>query len=142
MKIYDLEINGKSYQVEVDAEPGHTFKVVVNGKELRVELKSVQRGRSIASEESPVVVRQQVSMESELAGMVTIRAPIPGEVRKILVKPGDLLKEGDIVLVIEAMKMENNIVTSHSGRVKEVFVKEGETVKLNQALVSLEIKEK
>ncbi len=139
MKIYEIEINGKDYRVEVESEPGHIFKVAVNGREYRAELKSVQCNRPDASGESPTVVRQQISEGNEVAGLLTIRAPIPGEVRKVMVKPGDTIKEGDIVLVIEAMKMENNIVSSAPGRVKEVLVKEGELVKLNQALASLEV---
>jgi len=139
LKTYELEIGGRTYQVEVEAEPGHIFKVVINGQEYQVELKSVHSDRSATAPETPMVVRQQISTGSEIAGILMIRAPIPGEIRKILVKPGGSIKEGDIVLVIEAMKMENNIVTSASGRIKEVFIKEGEVVKLNQALVSIEV---
>ncbi len=139
MKSYDLEVNGKSYEVKVESEPGHVFKVRVDGKELQVELKSVHFNRAEPGAETQLVVRQQFSSGSELAGMLTIRCPIPGEVRKVAVKPGDTVREGDLVLVIEAMKMENNIVADADGRVKEVLVQVGDTVKMNQALVTLEV---
>jgi len=140
VKIYELDINGKTYRVEVESEPGHIFKVKVNEKELTVELKSIHFAKEQSSSETPLVVRQQISAESDIAGIQTIRAPIPGEVKKVLVKTGDIVKEGDILLVIEAMKMENSIVSSVTGTVKDIFVREGEVVKLNQALVSLEVK--
>ena len=143
MKIYELEINGKSYKVSVEAEPGHKFRVRVNDEEVWVELKSVQRERAvIETAEPPSVVRRQVSIDTTKAGELVIRAPIPGEVRKILVKPEERVKQGDILLVIEAMKMENNIVSSAGGVVKEVMVQEGEVVKYNQPLISLKVIEK
>jgi len=139
LKVYELEINGQRYRVELESEPGHAFKVKVDGRELLVELKTVQQAQAAAAPETPLVVRQQISAGSELAGVLTIRAPIPGEVKKVVVKPGEELAEGDPVVVIEAMKMENNIVTSAAGKVKEILVKEGQNVKLNQALVILEV---
>jgi len=143
LKIYELEINGKSYKVSVEAKPGHKFRVRVNDEEVWVELKSVQRERAvIETAEPPSVVRRQVSIDTTKAGELVIRAPIPGEVRKILVKPEERVKQGDILLVIEAMKMENNIVSSAGGVVKEVMVQEGEVVKYNQPLISLKVIEK
>jgi len=142
VKRYDLEINGKRYLVEVEAEPGHRFRVLVNDQEFIVELKSVQRERPLSSQTfTPLVVRHQVSQESEVAGEMIIRAPIPGVVKKVLVKEGDEVGEGDILAVIEAMKMENNIISSTSGIVKEVKVREGEPVKLHQVLIILKVKE-
>ena len=108
-----------------------------------MELKSVHKPRAIIeSGESPLVVKRQVAIDSARAGELVIRAPIPGEVRKILVKPEDIVKQGDILLVIEAMKMENNIVSSASGIIKEVMVQEGDVVKYNQPLISLKVIEK
>ena len=142
MKRYDLEINGKRYLVEVEAEPGHHFRVQIGDQEFVVEVKSVQRERTDTfSSQIPQVVRHQVSMEDEVAGQLIIRAPLPGVVKKILVKEGEEVSEGDILAVIEAMKMENNIVSSTSGIVKEVKVRQGETVKLHQVLIILKVKE-
>jgi len=103
----------------------------------------VQRERAvIETAEAPSVVRRQVSIDTSKAGELVIRAPIPGEVRKILVKPEARVKQGDTLLVIEAMKMENNIVSSAGGIVKEVMVQEGDVVKYNQPLISLKVIEK
>jgi pyruvate carboxylase subunit B len=58
-----------------------------------------------------------------------------GMVLKLKVKKGDQVAKGDVVLVLEAMKMENNIHASHAGTVKDIFVKEGSTVSAGDALL-------
>ena len=66
-----------------------------------------------------------------------IGASIPGSISKILVKEGDTVKKGDGIAVIEAMKMETNIVSNVSGKVKKIFVKENEQVKVGQLIVKI-----
>ena len=66
-----------------------------------------------------------------------IRAPMPGIVVSIAVKEGDEISAGDTILVMEAMKMENNITATSSGTVKKIHVQAGEEVSNNQLLVEL-----
>jgi pyruvate carboxylase subunit B len=70
-------------------------------------------------------------------GEGTIIAPMQGLIVKIPVKAGDTVKLGDVVAVLEAMKMQNDIVTTVAGRVSQVYVKEGEVVSPNQALLAV-----
>jgi biotin carboxyl carrier protein len=65
-------------------------------------------------------------------------APMPGKVLDVLVKIGDEVLEYQDVLVLEAMKMENTIPSSHKGRVKEISVQKGETVSTQQVLIVLD----
>ncbi len=67
-----------------------------------------------------------------------IGSSIPGTVIKVLVNKGDKIKEGDSLIVIEAMKMETNIVASFGGIVENLLVKEGDQVKSGQLLLELE----
>lgn len=67
-----------------------------------------------------------------------IRALMPGRVTSMLVKQGDQVKEGTPVLILEAMKMQNEITSPINGKVKTVFVREGETVKKDSALILIE----
>ncbi|HET8752972.1 MAG TPA: biotin/lipoyl-containing protein [Salinimicrobium sp.] len=67
-----------------------------------------------------------------------IKAPMPGLILEINVNEGDEVKEGDYLLVLEAMKMENTIIAPRDGIVKKVFVKAGETVDKNQLLIEME----
>ena len=68
----------------------------------------------------------------------TIDSPMPGNIWKILVKEGDIINKGDSVIVLEAMKMENNIASEYSGKVKRIFVKEGSFVKAESLMIEIE----
>ena len=69
---------------------------------------------------------------------IGVKAPMPGLVLDIAVNAGDELQEGDRVLILEAMKMENSIVMHAGGRIKKVTVKKGQAVEKGQVLVELE----
>jgi biotin carboxyl carrier protein len=67
----------------------------------------------------------------------SVVAPMQGLIVKIPVAPGDDVKLGDVVAVLEAMKMQNDIVSTMAGKVKEVYVKEGQVVSPDQALLAI-----
>lgn len=67
-----------------------------------------------------------------------IKAPMPGLILDVLVKPGDEVKEGEYLLVLEAMKMENSLTAPRDGVIKSLSVQKGETVEKNQLLVEME----
>lgn len=68
----------------------------------------------------------------------TIKAPMPGLILDVVVKPGDEVKEGDYLLVLEAMKMENSLTAPRDGIIKSISVTQGETVEKNQLLVEMD----
>jgi acetyl/propionyl-CoA carboxylase alpha subunit len=72
-------------------------------------------------------------------GFYVIKAPMPGLVRAINVRPGDEVDRSSTVLILEAMKMENNILASAKGRVKRVLVAEGSSVEKNASLIEIEL---
>lgn len=72
------------------------------------------------------------------AGASSVQSPMPGKVVKVLVAPGDEVKSGQGVVVVEAMKMENELKSPKDGKVKAVAVKEGQAVEAGQSLVTLE----
>jgi pyruvate carboxylase subunit B len=109
------------FDVEVD---GEVFKVRVTGAGMTVVASSGSAGPA-APPPPPKV------------GEGTVIAPMQGLIVKIPVKPGDDVKLGDVVAVLEAMKMQNDIVTMVAGRVSRVYVKEGEVVSPNQPLLSV-----
>ncbi len=100
------------------------FKVDVDGDIFNVKIMSAG-GMSIKPAEAGSQKIQNGAVSASMQGMVL----------KIKVKKGDSVKKGDVVLVLEAMKMENNIHASHAGTVKEIFVKEGNTVSAGDALL-------
>ncbi len=69
-----------------------------------------------------------VDMAATPCSHVEVTSPIPGTIVAVKVRPGDRVKEGDVIMVLEAMKMENDIVAPKSGVVAEIRVQEGQTV--------------
>jgi len=106
------------FDVEVD---GEVFKVRVSGAGLAV----MPASSAIAASPRPKT------------GEGTVIAPMQGLIVKLPVKSGDVVKLGDVVAVLEAMKMQNDIVTTVAGKVGEVYVKEGEVVSPNQPLLAI-----
>ncbi|MBQ3295550.1 MAG: biotin/lipoyl-binding protein [Erysipelotrichaceae bacterium] len=115
MKIYKVKVNGKVYEVELEA---------VDEVKGSVEAKTV-------SEEAP-------AKEAASEGANQILAPIAGKVLDIKVKPGEMVRKGQTVAIIEAMKLENEIQSAYSGKVKEVVVSEGADVRNKDVLIVLE----
>jgi pyruvate carboxylase subunit B len=110
------------FEVEVE---GEVFKVRVSGAGLAV----------MPAQAAPAVAAAAPSRPATGEGTVT--APMQGLIVKIPVKPGDVVKLGDVVAVLEAMKMQNDIVTTVAGKVGAVYVKEGEVVSPNQPLLAI-----
>ncbi|WP_126993354.1 biotin/lipoyl-containing protein [Thermosipho globiformans] len=131
------------------------FKVRVNGKEYTVEVEELGGSQSIQSAPNPEPVvenetkpiqpqsnveekpapKQEVTTPSSGAKVV---APMSGIVLKVLVSVGQKINSGDKVAILEAMKMENEIISEFSGTVKNVLVKEGDNVDTGQVLIELE----
>jgi pyruvate carboxylase subunit B len=115
------QVSTAEFDVEVD---GETFKVRVSGAGMSV---MPYVGGPVASAAPP----------PPKVGEGTVIAPMQGLIVKLPVKAGDDVKLGDVVAVLEAMKMQNDIVTTVAGRVSHVYVKEGEVVSPNQPLLAV-----
>ncbi|MHB8587815.1 MAG: pyruvate carboxylase subunit B [Candidatus Dormibacteraceae bacterium] len=116
-------VSSAEFEVEVE---GEVFKVRVTGAGMTVMSAAGGASASGASVAPP-----------PKAGEGTVIAPMQGLIVKIPVKVGDEVKLGDVVAVLEAMKMQNDIVTNVAGRVNQVYVKEGEVVSPNQPLLAV-----
>jgi pyruvate carboxylase subunit B len=109
------------FEVEVE---GELFKVRVTGAGMTV-IPGGGAGPAASGGPAPPPV----------VGEGAVIAPMQGLIVKIPVKPGDVVKLGDVVAVLEAMKMQNDIVTTVAGKVRDVYVKEGDVVTPNQPLL-------
>ena len=132
------------------------FKVRVNGKEYLVEVEEISEGRrgasynvsaptkSVEAPQEPVVKQErpqekvQEKVGGEPAGEKAVKAPMSGIVMKVLVGEGQQVSVGDVLLVFEAMKMENELRSEYSGRVKKILVKEGDSIETGQTLLVIE----
>ena len=110
------------------------YKVKVNGKVYEVEVEAVDEVKGSVVSEKKETVNEPVSSD----GTNSILAPIAGKVLDIKVKPGDSVKKGQTVAVIEAMKLENEIQSAYDGKVKEIVVSPGSDVRNKDVLIVLE----
>ncbi len=110
MKIYKVKVNGKYYEVEVSAVDEVIGEVKVQSKK---EDKVISQGDNV------------------------ILAPIAGKVLDVKVNAGDMVKKGQTVAIIEAMKLENEIQSAFDGQVSEVKIKKGDDVKNKDVLIVL-----
>ena len=118
-------VGGQSAEFDVEVE-GEVFKVRVSGAGLSV----------VASNATPSPAGNAAPAPTKITEG-TVLAPMQGLIVKIPVKSGDDVKLGDVVAVLEAMKMQNDIVTTVAGKVLAVYVKEGEVVTPNQPLLNI-----
>lgn len=122
------------------------FVINVNGKSYDVEVEEIRDGVAVPA---PVVTAAPVAAPAPqaapaaapkatgAAGSVKIESPMPGTVLKINVKVGDSVEEGQAVAVLEAMKMENDIVAPSAGTVASVNVSVGDSINTGDILVTL-----
>lgn len=145
MKEYKFKINGKGYDVAIDTMEGNVASVTVNGVAYQVELENTPAAESDAA--TPVMVQNPArpaapapaaAAEKAAAGAgKAVTSPLPGVVIAIKVNVGDVVKSGQEVAVLEAMKMENSIEATQDGTVTAVHVTKGESIQEGTAIISI-----
>lgn len=141
MKKYKFKINGQVYEVEVGEFDGNNTTVSVNGTPYQVELQGEEKkAKTPVLARKPVVNKPgegQIKKSESTGGAFKINSPLPGTIKKVNVSVGDTVKEGDCLMVMEAMKMDNNVMAEKAGTVKAVKVKEGDAVLQGDTLVEI-----
>ncbi|TMA89336.1 MAG: biotin/lipoyl-binding protein, partial [Deltaproteobacteria bacterium] len=115
-----------SFEIEVD-NTDDEYRVLVDGRNYRIHLVDERRVR-VGGAQSGV----------ELQGRQRVSVPMPGKVIAVLVSEGDAVEKGQGLVIVEAMKMENEVRSPIAGAVKEIKVKPGETVEGGAVLVVVE----
>ena len=112
------------------------FNVTVNGVSYDVTVEEIGGAAPVAPVAAPVAAPAPAAAPAA-AGATAVKAPLQGTVMKVLVKPGDSVKKGSPVCVIEALKMENDVPAPADGVVASVNVKSGDSVKTDEVLLTL-----
>lgn len=140
MKKFEFSISGNKYEVEIKDVEDNIAKIEVNGTPYSVEIH-----REVKKPKTPKLVRSEVRVKpgegnivKSTSGAHSVKAPLPGNIFKMLVKEGDTVKKGDVLLIMEAMKMENNIIAEKDGSIKSIKVKVGDNVLQNDTLLEYE----
>lgn len=148
MNKYQYKVQGVDYDVEIVDVEGNIAKVSVNGIPFEVELKEPIRASHMpkrptvkpaaAPAAAAPVAAPKAEKPAAAAGAGTkIKAPLPGTITEMKVKVGDTVKNGDTVVVLEAMKMQNNIEAECDGTVTSVLVNPGDTVMEGDTLITI-----
>ena len=145
MKQYKYKVNGAQYDVTINEIQGQLAKVVVNGIPFDVEMQNSQLSEdnlpdvttTAAPAAAPAAPTATEAAPSGAGEGTPVKAPLPGVVTKINVSVGQQVKKGENVLVLEAMKMENNITAEADGTVSGIAVKAGDSVLEGAVLLTI-----
>ena len=134
---YIVNVADKSYEVEIEDINARPVIARVKGQKFEIHPENEVKPASLKAPQEreirPATEPRQLS--SPGAGSKEMTAPLPGTVIEVFVKAGDHIEMGQVILVIEAMKMKNSIRSTRAGDVTEVLVSAGQTVAHKQALV-------
>ncbi len=147
MSNYQYKVNGVDYNVVIEEIEGNVAKVTVNGKPFDVELSQPVKAKP-QQKKVQKVAPAPTSSNTEKAPAIKpkaavgagnkVLAPLPGTITDVKVNVGDAVKTGDTVIVLEAMKMQNNIEADCDGKVTSILVTRGDTVMEGAVLVTIE----
>lgn len=149
MKEYKFKINGNAYQVAVSKVEDGVASVTVNGTPYNVELEGdIQSPKPVkpvhvspatyqaTPQAAPAKVEAPVAAASGSA--TPLKSPLPGVILDVRVKEGDAVKEGQTLMILEAMKMENNVDSNKSGVVKSIMKRTGDSIMEGDVLLTIE----
>ena len=122
--VYSVLVNGKSFQVRIAPERAG-FSVDLLGRRFQTEVRDPRNA-------------SRNSRTATTTGVQTVSASMPGKVIRVLVEPGQQVEVGQGLIVVEAMKMQNEMKATKPGRVAEVHTKDGSTVAAGDVLVTIE----
>ena len=148
MNKYEYKVQGVDYTVEIEDVEGNIAKVNVNGIPFEVELKqpikAAPKVKKVepAKVEAPKAAAPAAPVAAPAAAATPgagakVTAPLPGTITDVKVAVGQAVNAGDVVVVLEAMKMQNNIEAENSGTVTSVMVNKGDTVMEGTVLVTI-----
>ncbi len=146
MKEYVLTIADKEYQAEIRELTAEYALITVDGKDYRVELKQFGSRenqpvfKKVDTPTAPATPPPQTEKMKKTPAVDSgaVRSPLPGMILEIRVSEGDQVKAGQALLVLEAMKMENQIQAPHDGTVKKIYFRNGDTVTEGEVLCEID----
>ncbi len=138
MKNYKFTISGHTYEVDILDFEGDLAKIEVNGTPYMVEIHQQVKHQKTPTLVRPVMKEPNKSIEKkEGSTRLAIKAPLPGIILELSVKEGDMVKKGQKLAVMEAMKMENEIKAEKDGEIVSVKISQGQSVLQDEVLIEI-----
>ncbi len=143
MKKFKFKIRGNDYNVEILSLEDNIAEIEVNGSTYQVEIEKTVKTTKTPKLVRPKIIptggsdRAKTSKPTETKGVGYIKAPLPGTILEIKVKTGDTVKVGDTLLIMEAMKMENEIKSDKTGKINSLKFNVGDSVLEGEVLVEI-----
>lgn len=138
MKKFKFTIKGNDYDVKIHDIENKIAHIEVNGSEYDVQIhQEVKQSKTPRLVRKPVATKPGEGTIAKKAGGIKVEAPLPGNIFKILVNVGDEVKKGDNLLIMEAMKMENNVLAEKDGVIKTIKVNVGDAVLQGDVLIEM-----
>ena len=140
MKDFKFKINNNNYNVEINEVIENTIKLQVNGQTYEVELEKDESTtqQTVSKPKVTPTFTTKSKPNASSGSSKAVKSPLPGLIVSVKVKEGDAITKGTIIIVMEAMKMENNIQSEFDGKVASVRVKEGQSVLQGDVLVEID----
>ena len=129
---YKVTLNGRTYEVEVVAD-----KAMCVAEYEAIAPAAAPAAAPVAAAPVAAPAAAPAAGGMTVTGGESVKAPMPGNILRVAVKAGDTVKEGQLLCVLEAMKMENEIFAPKAGTVAQVLVQKGSTVNTGDAMVVL-----
>ncbi|MDD7660653.1 MAG: biotin/lipoyl-binding protein [Bacteroidales bacterium] len=140
MKEFKYTINGNKYEVTIGNIEGRNVELTVNGEPYTVQIEPNEVKKERVKVSAPKPAAKPVSapqQEAPAASGNALKAPLPGVIKNICVAVGDTVSEGQTLVVLEAMKMENNLDAEKAGTVTAIHVEVGQNVMEDTPLVTI-----
>jgi biotin carboxyl carrier protein len=139
MRKFIVNVNGKQYEVEVEEITSGATSTIKQTPAVQAEPKSEISAPQPKVEPKPEPAPKEEKKQVQVSqGAEVVTAPMPGTILNINVNEGDAVKEGQVLLILEAMKMENEILAPKDGKVVSIPVTKGSSVNTGDQLVIIE----
>lgn len=138
MKKFKFKINGSPYEVSVNEIEQDIAEIEVNGTPFTVEIERQEKTTTSTLSRKPAGKVAPIAAPARTVVASAIKAPLPGTIIKVLVKQGQLVKRGDLLMTMESMKMENNILAENDGIIRKIHVQTGQSVMQDDVLIDFE----